>query len=128
MDVQEKMKRAILRKPGVDTEGPYVPGCQIYFWVPKKASKRYSRGGIWRGPATVLVREGHQRYFVSWRGRALLLATPNMCLATKEELAMNEPAKEDAETIGQMLRDPERDSLSRPNPFQRSSQAEAHQR
>ena len=63
------------------------------FWVPKKASKRYSRGGIWRGPATVLVREGHQRYFVSWRGRALLLATPNMRLATKEELAMNEPAK-----------------------------------
>ena len=58
----------------------------------------------------------------------LLLATPNMRLATKEELAMNEPAKEDAETIGQMLRDPERDSLSRPNPFQRSSQAEAHQR
>ncbi|CAK9114738.1 unnamed protein product [Durusdinium trenchii] len=63
MDVQEKMKRAILRKPGVDTEG-----------------------------------------------RALLLATPNMRLATKEELAMNESAKEDAETIGQMLRDPERDN------------------
>jgi len=72
--------------------------------------RKLQRDTVEEVSATVLVREGYQRYFVSWRGRALLLATPNMRLATKEELAMNEPAKEDAETIGQMLRDPEREN------------------
>ena len=102
MDVQSKMKRAILRKPGGAGDGPILPGTQIYFWVPKKLSKRYARGGLWRGPATILVREGQRRYFASWRGRALLLAQENIRLATKEELALNEPAKQDAEEIGHL--------------------------
>ena len=110
MDVQEKVKRAVLRKPPGAYDGPYMPGAQIYFWNPKRVTKRYQRGGLWRGPATALVRESNRRYFCSWRGRALLLAQENTRLATKEELALNEPAKEDAEEIGHLLRDPLRDN------------------
>lgn len=32
-DVREKMRRAILRKPAV-SEGPYLSGTRVYFWVP----------------------------------------------------------------------------------------------
>ena len=113
MDVQEKVKRAILRKPGGASDGPFLPGTQVYFWSPKRVSKRYVRGGVWRGPATILVREGHRRYFASWRGRALLLAQENLRLATKEEMALNEPAKADAEEIGHLLRDPLRENAYR---------------
>ena len=67
-DVQEKLRRAILRHP-VKGQGPFLPGAQIYFWVPRKAQKRYVRGK-WRGPATVLAREAQKRYFV----RCLLLS------------------------------------------------------
>ena len=111
MDVQDKMRRAILRKPAHENEGPFMPGTQIYFWVPKRLTKRYSRRGQWRGPATILVREAKERYFVSWRGRALLLAAPNIRLATREELALNEPAKEDADSLGELLRDPIREKV-----------------
>lgn len=126
------MKRAILRKPGGAGDGPILPGTQIYFWVPKKLSKRYTRGGLWRGPATILVREGQRRYFASWRGRALLLAQENIRLATKEELALNEPAKQDAEEIGHLLRDPLRDNAYRdqthvPPPPQRRVEKRASQ-
>ena len=109
MDVQEKLRRTILRKPAHEGEGPFSPGTQIYFWTPKKADKRYKRGGLWRGPATILTRENKERYFASWRGRALLLAAPNIRLATKEELALREPAKEDADDLGELLRDPHRE-------------------
>ena len=109
MDVQEKLRRAILRKPAHEGEGPFSPGTQIYFWTPRKADKRYKRGGLWRGPATILTRESKERYFASWRGRALLLAAPNIRLATKEELALREPAKEDADDLGELLRDPHRE-------------------
>ena len=107
-DVRDKMKRAILRKPAT-AQGPFAPGTQIYFWTPGPKS-RYSRtrGSIWRGPATVLVQEKHKRYFVSWRGRLLLLAEENMRLATKEELAMSEPIREEVLDLQGMLRDPMR--------------------
>lgn len=107
-DVREKMKRAILRKPAT-AQGPFSPGAQVYFWTPGPRS-RYSRvrGSVWRGPATVLVQEKHKRYFVSWRGRLLLLAEENMRLATKEELAMTEPIREEVLDLQGMLRDPMR--------------------
>ena len=41
-------------------------------------------GSGWRGPATVMVREGEERYFVSWRG--CLLSAANMRPATAEEV------------------------------------------
>ena len=31
-DVQEKLRRAILRRPAKG-QGPFLPGAQIYFWV-----------------------------------------------------------------------------------------------
>ena len=108
-DVRDKLRRTLLRKPPTAT-GPFVSGAQIYFWVPQL--KRYNRdSGQWRGPATVLVQEQQKRYFVSWRGRLLLLAEENMRLATPEELALSEPVKEDVLDIQELLRDPTRSNI-----------------
>ncbi len=107
-DVREKMRRTILRKPAV-SQGPFSPGTQVYFWTPGVKS-RYSRnrGSVWRGPATVLIQEKHKRYFVSWRGRLLLLAEENLRLATGEELALTEPVRDETLDLQGMLRDPSR--------------------
>ena len=84
-DVQAKLKKALLRRPGGEAI-PFLPGQRICFWVPGPRNVRYKkdRSG-WRGPATVMVREGEERYFVSWRGRCLLLSAANMRPATAEE-------------------------------------------
>ncbi|CAJ1419645.1 unnamed protein product [Effrenium voratum] len=84
-DVQAKLKKALLRRPGGEAI-PFLPGQRIYFWVPGPKNVRYKkdRSG-WRGPATVMVREGEEWYFVSWRGRCLLLSAANMRPATAEE-------------------------------------------
>eukprot|EP00435_Cladocopium_sp_Y103_P019429 s2435_g4.t1 len=72
-----------------------------------EGQRRYA-SGLWRGPATVLVREGQTRYFVSWRGRCLLLAEENMRLATGEELALQSPMPEqDLKDLARILKDPE---------------------
>lgn len=92
-DVQDKMRRTILRKPAT-AQGPFVPGCQVYFWVPSQRA-RYKAGGVWRGPATVLVKEATRRHFISWRGRLLLVAEENLRLATRDELALSEPVREE---------------------------------
>lgn len=107
-DVREKMRRAILRKPAT-SPGPFSPGTQVYFWTPGVKS-RYSktRGSVWRGPGTVLVQEKNKRYFVSWRGRLLLLAEENLRLATAEELALTEPVRDETLDLQGMLRDPSR--------------------
>ena len=107
-DVREKMRRAILRKPAT-SQGPFSPGTQVYFWTPGVKS-RYSktRGSVWRGPGTVLVQEKNKRYFVSWRGRLLLLAEENLRLATAEELALTEPVRDETLDLQGMLRDPSR--------------------
>ena len=59
----------------------------------------------------MLVPEQQKRYFVSWRGRLLLLAQENMRLATPEELALSEPVKEDVLDIQELLRDPTRSNI-----------------
>ena len=105
-DVQDKMRRAILRKPAV-SQGPFMPGSRVYFWVPSQKA-RYKPGGTWRGPATVVVKEAIKKYFVSWRGRLLLLAEENLRLATKDELALNEPVREEIIDLQGVLRDPSR--------------------
>lgn len=81
----------------------------MYFWTPGVKS-RYSktRGSVWRGPGTVLVQEKNKRYFVSWRGRLLLLAEENLRLATAEELALTEPVRDETLDLQGMLRDPSR--------------------
>ena len=105
-DVQDKMRRAILRKPAV-SQGPFMPGSRVYFWVPSQRA-RYKPGGTWRGPATVVVKEATKRYFVSWRGRLLLLAEENLRLASKDELALTEPVREEIIDLQGVLRDPAR--------------------
>ena len=72
-DIREKVRRAVLRKPAT-SEGPYMSGTRVYFWVPSnQKGLRYKAGGLWRGPATVVAREVGKRYFVSWRGRLCYL-------------------------------------------------------
>ena len=89
-DVQQKLRRALQRRPA-SSETVYLPGQTIFFFVPHPNKPRYRRDhGRWRGPAVVLLQESHQRYFVSWRGRCLLLAAPNMRLASLEESASRE--------------------------------------
>lgn len=105
-DVQEKLRRAVLRRPRGE-QGPYLPGTQIDFWTPRKAQRRYVPGE-WRGPATVLVREGQRRYYVSWRGRCLLLSEENMRLATTQKTALQSPASEqDLAELSRLLKDPD---------------------
>ncbi|CAE7928562.1 RE1, partial [Symbiodinium sp. KB8] len=85
-DVLEKIKRALRRAPTGERR-QYMPGELIYFWSPASPrGKRYKRDlGSWRGPAVVLVPESSDRYFVSWRGRCLLLSGANMKGATVED-------------------------------------------
>ena len=46
-DVREKGRRAILRKLHT-SEGPFLPGTRVYFWVPSTTKGRYRKGGLWR--------------------------------------------------------------------------------
>ena len=110
-DVREKVRRAVLRKPST-SQGPYMSGSRVYFWVPSnQKGLRYKNGGLWRGPATVITKEQGKRYFVSWRGRLLLLAEENLRLATREELALNEEVRDEMVDIGEVLRDPTRSNV-----------------
>ena len=85
-DVLEKIRRALRRAPAGERR-QYAPGELIYFWSPAKPKdRRYRRDlGSWRGPAVVLMPEGAERYFISWRGRCLLVSAPNIKGATVEE-------------------------------------------
>ena len=87
-DAQEKLKRALVLRPKAEIR-EYLPGEKIFFWVPNPARKvRYrSDPGAWRGPAMVITKESNEKYFVSWRGRCLLLASANMRGATIQDNA-----------------------------------------
>ena len=81
LDVSDKLRRAMTRGPPDNRshEHEYLPGGRIYFWAPAPSKGRHRRDpGRWRGPALTIIREKHQRYFVSWHGRLLLLAAENM--------------------------------------------------
>ena len=50
-DAQQKIKKALMRKPGTETK-EYLPGEKVHFWVPGAKKVRYRRDdGVWRGPA-----------------------------------------------------------------------------
>ncbi len=83
-DVQQKLKRALQRRPATQ-EHIYLPGQVIYFYIPNMKPRYRQDQGRWRGPAVVIIQESHQKYYVSWRGRCLLLAAPNMRPANQEE-------------------------------------------
>eukprot|EP00439_Symbiodinium_sp_Y106_P070485 s391_g12.t1 len=85
-DVVDKIKRALKRAPAGDRR-EYSPGELVYFWSPAKPTdRRYRRDlGAWRGPAVVLMPDGSERYFISWRARCLLVSGANLKGATVEE-------------------------------------------
>ena len=56
----------------------------------------------------MVVKEATKRYFISWRGRLLLLAEENLRLASKDELALTEPVREEIIDLQGVLRDPAR--------------------
>lgn len=102
-DVQQKMKKALQKNPSTQ-DRVYVPGETIYFFVPHPSKPRYKRDrGRWRGPAVVLLQESHQRYFVSWRGRCLLLAAPNMRPASAEEALAREFVQAEMQQMEDLL-------------------------
>ena len=85
-DIHEKLKAALRRAPGGQSRD-FAPGELVFFWSPISEPKRrrYRRdAGAWRGPAVVLVPDGSQKYFISWRGRCLLVAAANMKMASLE--------------------------------------------
>ena len=99
-DVQEKLRKALRRAPGGQARA-YEPGELVYFWSPtgSKPGVRYRRdAGAWRGPAVVLVPDGASRYFVSWRGRCLLVAAANLKGASLEESQDHDLRLREAET------------------------------
>ncbi|CAE7449079.1 TY1B-PR1 [Symbiodinium sp. CCMP2592] len=85
-DVHEKLKAALRRAPGGQSR-EFAPGEMVFFWSPAADFKRrrYRKdAGAWRGPAVILMPDGSQKYFVSWRGRCLLVAAANLKVASLE--------------------------------------------
>ena len=58
-DVQQKLKRALTRKP-TNRDCIYRPADVIYFFVPNPMKPRHRQDhGRWRGPAVVILQEAH---------------------------------------------------------------------
>ena len=94
-DVTDKVRRALLRKaPTVTAE--LVPGTRVYFWSahPTKGRQRQD-AERWRGPATVIAKEAHTRYYLSWRGQVLLVAREQLRLVTSLEASSAKHVRED---------------------------------
>ena len=80
-----QVKKALRRAPGGEN-GQYAPGELVFFWAPDPNKARYRKdAGVWRGPAVVLLPDGESRYFLSWRGRCLLVAATNVKGASLDE-------------------------------------------
>ena len=64
-DASDKVRRAMLRRaPTVVDE--LVAGTRVYFWNPNPLKGRYRVDPQrWRGPATVIAKEGPGRYYVA---------------------------------------------------------------
>lgn len=84
-DCQDKLKRALRRWPRGEVK-EFTPGEMVFFYAPKPNAPRFKKeGGAWRGPAIVLMKESAERYYISWRGRCLLVAAPNLRTCTSLE-------------------------------------------
>ena len=97
-DVQQKLKRALRRRPPTQ-EQVFIPGQVVYFYIPSLKPRYRQDHGRWRGPAVVIVQESHQKYYVSWRGRCLLVAAPNLRPASAEESQAHGWIKGEMETL-----------------------------
>ena len=95
-DASDKVRRAMLRKaPTISSE--LIPGSRVYFWSPNPMKGRVRADPRrWRGPATVIAKEGASRYYISWRARILLVAKENLRHASTEECAATEFIAKDA--------------------------------
>ena len=126
-DTQDKLRRALQRWPRGD-QVDFTPGDMVFFYSPKPKSARFKKdGGAWRGPAIVLMRESEQRFFVSWRGRCLLVSTPNLKLASAAEAGNHDVRREEAEKVEELLeRDQGYEDLSHvpPPPVQKEDGTE----
>ena len=77
-DCQDKLKRALRRWPRGEIK-EFTPGEMVFFYSPQPTARRFKReGGAWRGPAVVLMKESSERYYISWRGRCLLVSASNL--------------------------------------------------
>jgi len=101
LDVSDKLRRAMTRGPPSKAhDHEFLPGTRVYFWEPHPGKGRNRPDpGRWRGPALVLIREKHNRYFVSWHGRLLLLAAENLRPASAEEAAAFDMVYEEAKAF-----------------------------
>ncbi|CAE7228738.1 RE1, partial [Symbiodinium sp. CCMP2456] len=109
-DIHERLKKALRRAPGA-TDRSFAPGELIYFYSPQDRTRYSKTGGAWRGPAVVLLPDGTNRYFISWRGRCLLVAAANMKGASvdetqDQELRLRESELDLAKGFEDMTEDP----------------------
>eukprot|EP00971_Amphidinium_carterae_P327519 6458931-Amphidinium_carterae.1 len=87
--VSSRMRRLMLKNVPVQRE--FWPGQMVYFYTEaRRRSRHVPDGKFWRGPATVLAREGERRYYVSWRSRLLLCAGEQLRPASVRETRMHE--------------------------------------
>eukprot|EP00971_Amphidinium_carterae_P352216 6492490-Amphidinium_carterae.1 len=89
LSVSSRMRRLMLRN--IPTQREFWPGQLVYFYTEaRRRSRNVPDGKRWRGPATVLAREGERRYYVSWRSRLLLCAGEQLRLASVRETRMHQ--------------------------------------
>eukprot|EP00971_Amphidinium_carterae_P328405 6460271-Amphidinium_carterae.1 len=83
--ISDKMRRAMLRSSPPAKE--YLVGESVYFWTPgaRRGSRLVPDAGRWRGPASVLSKEGERRYYLGWRGRLLLASMEQLRPASIRE-------------------------------------------
>ena len=62
------------------------------------------------------MRESHQRYFISWRGRCLLVSAPNLRPASELEALDQEERREEARALEEQLENKEYEDLSNQAP------------
>ncbi len=94
-DAMDKVRRSMLRAaPTVMEE--VAPGTRIHFWCPDPLrGRRRQDPERWRGPATVIARESKGSYYISWRGRVILVAREQIRLATSWETAAHGTIEKD---------------------------------
>eukprot|EP00971_Amphidinium_carterae_P330263 6463201-Amphidinium_carterae.2 len=87
--VSSRMRRLMLKN--IPTPREFWPGQLVYFYTEaRRRSRHVPEGKRWRGPGTVLAREGERRYYVSWRSRLLLCAGEQLRPASVRETRLHQ--------------------------------------